>query len=91
MSFLNLRAKTPEDTFMRKPVIFTLLPLLALIHGCADAEFASNNAQAVRQTIKPPPADPPPLDPPLQVPGNPETGINTDGGNKTACVRGTTP
>ena len=86
-----MRAKTPEIIRMKKLYIFTLLPLLALTHGCADAEFASNNALAVRQTIKPPPVDPPPLDPPLQGPGNPETGINTDGGNKTACVRGTTP
>jgi hypothetical protein len=76
---------------MKNPFIICLLPLLALTHGCADAEFASNNAQAVRQTIKPPPTDPS-TD---QVPGNPETGdqpgTSTDGGNKTACVRDTTP
>lgn len=76
---------------MKKLVAISLLSFMTLTQSCADAEFASNNAEAVRQTIKPPPTDPS-TD---QVPGNPETddqtNINTDGGNKTACVRGTTP
>jgi hypothetical protein len=76
---------------MKKQILLTLAPFLVLMHSCSDAEFAGNNAQGVRQTIKRPPVGPP-TD---QVPGNPQTddqtGLNTDGANKTACVRGTTP
>lgn len=65
--------------------IATILTLIALTHGCADAEFAAGNgSQGVRQT--PTPKPPPVIDPPVTNTGD-QTGTSTDGNNKTACVR----
>ena len=79
--------KVPIPTFMHALLATSILSILALNYGCADAEFAGQNARSTRPPTKPPILGPPTDN--VQPPGpndNPP-GIITDGGNTVACTR----
>lgn len=82
---------------MKTAVIFTVMTMFALSHGCAEADFSGANARATKDQIikkQPDPSTPDEVPPPNNVPpGTPETPIvSTDDGNKNkpACVRSKT-
>ena len=88
MDSLGCCPLNPDRTFMRTLQTLSILSILTLAHGCADAEFAGDNAQAARKTSDPPKKTVIPTPPPGD---NVIPGVSTDDANKTACVRGTTP
>jgi hypothetical protein len=79
-----------EHSSMKWVIVTSIFSLTVLAHGCADAEFAGNGAQAVRAPKKPPTLTPPITNDPTTTNGN-DNGLMTDDGGQVACVRAPNP